>query len=1584
MTRTVRAILLVVSFTFSASGLLGQVQTGTPPFGTFGGGPDTINLANLNVHLDVPITQRAGRGTNFSYDLGYDSSVWYPVTSNGTTVWTPNSSWGWTGVSQVLAGYVSYTTTSSTKDNGLCSIITFSNYQFHDIFGTTHPFFGTYLSELWGGVDGQNTNCFSSSPLSSTASDGSGLQLTSSGFRGNTIYFSDGHYEVPLLNSPNGTVSVQDRNGNEISVTSNNGTYTFTDTLGQTSLTVTGTAPNPTTFSYTAPSGGTPSYTMKYTSYSIQTNFGCSQVNEYGSNGTTTANLVSEIDLPDGSKYTFQYENTPGHSGYVTARLASVTLPTGGTISYTYMGTNNGIVCSDGSTAGLKRYTPDTGGSAFWNYARTAETSSAYVTTVTDPTTQANQTIYQFQGIYETQHDAYSGSAPVFSTFPIPESTLQTSNLLQEIQTCYNGNTASCTSTIVGVPISQRNVTTILSGASSWANAKTSEQIFKYDSTGNLSEEDDYDYGVGIVGPLLRKYAYTYAPLSHITAFRQTATVTDGSGNTVSRTTYVYADTVTTTTGTPQHTTPAGSRGNLITVNSYSGSGGLTQSYTYYDTGNVSVSTDTNGSQTTYSYGSGSCGNSFPTSIAEPLGLSRTMTYNCTGAVQTSVVDENGKTWSNAYTDPYFWRASSTTDPTNAQTTYTYTGQNTVESDLPVISAAAARDLVTTLDGLGRSSLSQVRQTPGGSTFDSVEKDYDVMGRPSRNTLPFAATLGQKSSSAPGSTAAYDPLSRVISVADSGNGTAASSFLQNDVLVTIGPAPSGENTKQRQLEYDALGRLTSVCEITPVSGSGACGQSNAENGFLTKYSYDAAGRLLGVTQNAQSSPTQTRTYTYDWLGRLTSEANPENGTTNYVYDTDSTCGTSSGDLVKKVDAVGNVTCMSYDQLHRNIAVTYPSGGYASFTPAKHFVFDSAPVNGVTMTNTKLRLAEAYTCTGSCTSKITDEGFSYTARGEVSDIYQSTPNSGMYYHLTLSYWANGLPNQLGNNIASLPAFTYGGIIGSTSGLDGESRVTQVTASTGQNPVTGVSYNNGSLPTQVNYGSGDIDIFGYDPNTFRTTQFQLKVGTQSQSLTGNLTWNPNGSLGQLAITDQFNSADTQICNYSHDDLARIATANCGTAASQTFSYDPFGNISKSGSPFTFQATYSAMTNRIAAIGTFTPSYDANGNVLSDSLHTYTWDADGNSITVDGVGLTFDALDRMVEQNRSGVHTQVVYGPSGGRLALMNGQSLVKAFIPLPGQSAAVYTPSGLDHYRHSDWLGSARLSSTPSRTVLSTVAYAPFGETYAQFGTPDPSFTSQNSDTASDDYDFLFREYSDQGRWASPDPAGPAAVDSANPQSWNRYAYVLNSPLLFVDALGLCGGGPGNVTTRINGQVQGSQDYSSPACTGLPNGGKPLPLLPPTDGGGGNSSGSLSLLKVSKDLNRCAAPLAQTKSLSALSGGKIPEFLGSNFFSDVFSLATHDGGVDQGAGLATEGAIQVGEHAAGDVAVGTLTNLPSTPISATPGVYNPISAGTTSSKLFGSTAVGKLTQNVLKWGSIGKIGWDGAMYLAAEVACTAEAW
>jgi RHS repeat-associated protein len=109
-----------------------------------------------------------------------------------------------------------------------------------------------------------------------------------------------------------------------------------------------------------------------------------------------------------------------------------------------------------------------------------------------------------------------------------------------------------------------------------------------------------------------------------------------------------------------------------------------------------------------------------------------------------------------------------------------------------------------------------------------------------------------------------------------------------------------------------------------------------------------------------------------------------------------------------------------------------------------------------------------------------------------------------------------------------------------------------------------------------------------------------------------------------------------------------------------------------------------------------------------------------------------------------------------------------------------------YSHPDWLGSARTISSAARTWVGSQAYAPFGEKYAASGSSQSLFTNQYNDEAGDLYDFPAREqHRVQGRWISPDPAGLAAADPSNPQSWNRYAYTLNGPTYMIDPLGLQG-------------------------------------------------------------------------------------------------------------------------------------------------------------------------------------------------------
>jgi RHS repeat-associated protein len=336
------------------------------------------------------------------------------------------------------------------------------------------------------------------------------------------------------------------------------------------------------------------------------------------------------------------------------------------------------------------------------------------------------------------------------------------------------------------------------------------------------------------------------------------------------------------------------------------------------------------------------------------------------------------------------------------------------------------------------------------------------------------------------------------------------------------------------------------------------------------------------------------------------------------------------------------------------------------------------------------------------------------------------------------------------------------------------------------------------------SGDSDVYTYDQNAGRIASYAFNIN--SKSMSGSLQRNQNGSIRQLAITDTFNSGGTQTCNFGtsttagYDDLGRLASANCGSVWSQSYTYDPFGNITKSGS-IAWMPGYNQSTNQYTLSRT---SYDANGHLLTDTFHNYSWDSYGQVSAIDsttcgtnGTCLTHDAFGRTVEKNVSGTFTEIEYSPLG-KACQMNGATQVQCYVPLPG--GEILSP-GPDTFWHTDWLGSARVgSSVSNRSITFDRGFAPFGETYDTVigGSTTPEFAGMTQDTISGEYDTPAREYHPtQARWLSPDPAGMTAANPVDPQSWNRYAYVENNPLTFTDPSGLladqppvdvCGGDP----------------------------------------------------------------------------------------------------------------------------------------------------------------------------------------------------
>ena len=1369
--------------------LFGQQPGAIPQFSTVETHEyDTINLGTLGIQLNVPIRSKAGH-IPYSYRLNGASQISLFI-GNGSDPGFIPSPW-------LIGGEAHVPQTFSITSSGACPNnggVYWNGFAVTDALGNSHSFTFQVGSTGCGGPVG-----------GAYALDNSGLYLHINWNNGSpitTLYDISGNWSTTPF------TSMTDPNGNTISAT--------TDTLGQTAMTF-GSG----TYTWTDALNNPQSVTVSGSgsSYKTHTAFGCTY-DAPESSGSSP--IITSISFPDGSKMSLTHELGQYDPTAFTGRIASITLPTGGTISYAYSGGTNGINCIDGTPATVKRTTPD----GTWTYTHVAPSTyseglGVATTTVQDP--QGNNTVYTFNvgdtfgptGTYgvtvEAEKQVYNGSA-------VP------ANLLETVITCYNTPNSSPTNCpgAAALGFTEKDVYTTYPGVTGYSAVKTS-----YDSYGRVSEVKAYDFGLILVSDKQIQYGTgnptsqtcsaisNSAPGLYIIDKPCSVTLKDANGNILTQTWNSYDG-----------------NGNLLqTWNLVSGSGAsgtyISKSYTYVITDNgtpaetngvVQAMTDVN--RQVMNYTATSCNNMFVTSQYPTnfSNLQTSQTWDCNGGVVTSATDANGETTkTNFYvgttTDP-FYRPLQDVDELGNITSFTYGYTSallgTTDSQFLFNSNASVIETLSTTDSIGRPAISQLRQGPSSANWETKSRTFDSDGRTYETSL---TCVGAASTACSASTESqtYDGLNRPLVHTGTGGDIVTKTYPANDVLTKLTPAPANENAKQVQKEYDGLGRLKSVCVISSAAGSASCNQTTAATGFLTTYTYDGAGRLLQTIENAQvSSPNQTRKYTYDLLGRVTSETNPEwaatSGSLTAYYTYDSVTGSpfcpiptgmtlgSNGDLVQKVDPNGNTSCYFYDGLHRNIAITY--FGPNSNGVNKFFVYDSATVNGTAMTYAEGRLAEAYTCSGAtlpCSSKITDEGFSYDQRGLMSAYYQMSPNSGGYYTMSATRWEDKQLKTVSG--VGLPTLTYGT-------LDGEGRVQTVNASSGLNPVKGVTYNSGPGPDDsigsvltTTLGAGDTQNFIYDKNTARITSYSASVGATPTVIAGSLNWNANGTLKQLSISDAYNSADTQVCSYLYDDFVRlagttgsnpIAGVNCVNGSTkvwnETYTYgsDSFGNLTKTttgpGTSWACTTCYNTATNQYNSALSASIAYDSNGNLLNDTFHTYTWLADGHVATIDSNTITYDANGNKVEEKVGGAIRE--YVSAFGVDAQMQGSSQHPTNVSLPGGVQAVYSAGSLYRFRYPDWQGTIRAESEPGNRVFSeSLAFAPFGERYAQKGTPInvDSFTGKPDQIVSDEYDFPAREeHGGQGRWVSPDPMRGTG---------NKYVYADNNPLSKVDLYGL---------------------------------------------------------------------------------------------------------------------------------------------------------------------------------------------------------
>lgn len=712
-------------------------------------------------------------------------------------------------------------------------------------------------------------------------------------------------------------------------------------------------------------------------------------------------------------------------------------------------------------------------------------------------------------------------------------------------------------------------------------------------------------------------------------------------------------------------------------------------------------------------------------------------------------------------------------------------------------------------DGIGRPS--RIFRKVDATTYSVIDTQYDSVGHLRRLSNPYFSALGGAvNPSGNWTTNTYDELGRSKSQTTADSAQIVTFYSGNLTTVT------DQMGKIRCSVADALDRMVQVIE----DPSGLA--------YQTEYTYDALNNLRMVVQGSQR-----RYFMFDSLSRVIRAKNPEQLANPSLTGVDPVTGNSqwsiffsydsNGNLAAKTDARGLSSTYSYDALNRNTRTDY------SDTPSNPDVerhYDGA-------TNGRARFWYDYAWSQG-NAQIEHAAIdSYDAVGRPLNYRRHFFNSGAWsgeYTIGRTYDLAGHVRTQTYPSGRTVSYAYdnGGRVSDVSGnlSDGVTRTYS----------TSIQYNEASKLKQEQFGT-DIPLYNKMFYNVRCQLSEIRLGTTPndtgwdrgtvinhfsfQSWAGSGTDN-NGNLKKSEHYIPRNDGsgyDVYQGYYDYDGVNRLQAVregvNGGPATwQQSYTYDQFGNRSINenaswGLPWT-QFVLESATNHLYA--TNDPNrtlmaYDAAGNLINDSYTgngSRSYDAQNRITAAVNTSsqwsyYTYDADGRRVRRNTLGQETWQIYGIDN---------ELVAEY----GAGASASTPQKEYAYRNEqlllvaaggtnlqwlvvDHLGTPRMiiDKPGSLTGVKRHDYMPFGQelligvngrtTQQGFGISDgvrQKFTQQERDSETGMDFFKARYYSSsQGRFTSIDP-GP--FTPADPQNWNRYAYVQNNPLKFFDPSG----------------------------------------------------------------------------------------------------------------------------------------------------------------------------------------------------------
>ena len=587
--------------------------------------------------------------------------------------------------------------------------------------------------------------------------------------------------------------------------------------------------------------------------------------------------------------------------------------------------------------------------------------------------------------------------------------------------------------------------------------------------------------------------------------------------------------------------------------------------------------------------------------------------------------------------------------------------------------------------------------------------------------------------------------------------------------------------------YDAAGRLMTVERpgkriVRYGYANGLPASVTIHPGHKTSWSRDTKGRIKRQDIHTSAG---ARTFTlgqhYDKAGNLYALSYPGSAVERHYYD-------RAGRLVKSTDPSGVGTKYTYDALNRLLAVT--RAGVAS-ARHRYDLWD----NLVAVTDARNNVTTyAYDDFGNVVRETSPEtGTSAFVYDPADNLTRRTDARGQA--VTYAYDALNRPARM-NWPGGSASFSYdqGGRLARIKDGTGQwsfvyNALGQLTSETRtMNGVVskvryGYSPSAGNMNALV-YPSGRILRFGYDP-----ADQIISMTLDHQPLISNISYLPFGPVRSFR-------AGSMAFNRDFDRRYQVTRMN-GGASDRRYTRDKNGRVTgitnvRTPSLAGLNATldYAAENNRLQSViganaGTY--AYDANGNTLSDGRHAFTYDALNRLTAVSAnntvlATYTYDAWNRRTSKTTGGRTIHYHYDQNNLLIgeSLANGTAL-RDYIYLHGEPIALReyeTNPGL-YYYVTDHLGTPQKLLNAQGAVIWQAAYLPYGE--AQILTASVQnnlrFPGQYFDTETGLHYNWSRYYNPKiGRYITADPIGLAG-------GMNVYAYVGGNPVNAVDVEGL---------------------------------------------------------------------------------------------------------------------------------------------------------------------------------------------------------